>query len=93
MHKEFPINIHNSECVDWLHKSYDVTSAFAWLIYVNSKYKKNGKFWMLKLDVELGISMWAIGFLHTHIEKDRTELSRAYMWFGVFFQECQRAMS
>lgn len=44
VHKEVPINIHNSECVDWLHKSYDVTSAFGWLIYVNSKYKKNGKF-------------------------------------------------
>lgn len=57
VHKEVLINIHNSVCVDWLHKSYDVTSAFDWLIYVNSMYKKNDKFWMLKLNVELGINM------------------------------------
>lgn len=52
MHKEVPINIYNSERVDWLHKSYDVTSA-CWLIYVNSKYEKNGKFLMLELNVDL----------------------------------------
>lgn len=62
MHKDVAINIHHSGCVDWLHKSYDVTSAFFWLIYVNSKYKKNGKFQMLKLNVELRDSMWEIGF-------------------------------
>lgn len=44
VHKGVAINIHNPERVDWLPKSYDVTSAFFWLIYVNNKYKKNGKF-------------------------------------------------
>lgn len=62
VHKDVPINIHHSGCVDWLHKSYYVTSAFFWLIYVNSKYKKTGKFQMLKLNVELRNSMWEISF-------------------------------
>lgn len=36
--------------------SHDVISAFDWLIYVNSNYGKNGKFWMLKINVKLGLT-------------------------------------
>jgi len=46
-----------------LHKSYDVTSAFGCLIYVNNKDKKNGKLGVLELNVKLGINMWGTDFL------------------------------